>query len=232
MIVESGILLHMGINYVITPPPDLDKRSFLAFQTALMDEGIDYGEAKYSEREIGLTREAPPLQIRILTTSQPVGQLLVVSPRPEDGIEIFGRKTEAITNAFIQTWPRSKQIVACDCTIRYLYASERQHAFEEIWEARLKQPKEALSIFEAAVGGGGLRFVMPANPGSANPAEIEVKIESYLKDPRQIYVDTQFKWPQTRQPGASFDPVERLHIVDRFIEEKVITFMTMKEDDA
>ncbi len=225
MNVESGILLHMGINYLLTPPPNLDMRKFLDFQGALLDEGIDYGEARHSDKEIHLRRANPPLQIRVLTPHPPMGQLLIVAPQPEDGLEMFGRKAEAIVNAFGNTWPVQHQIVSCDCTIRYLYESSRAHAFEEIWESRLKQSKENLAIFGSPVGGGGLRFVMPVMPTAPEPVEIEVKIESYLKDPRKLYVDVRFKWPQTRHSALTFEPLERLKTVDRFIEDKALAFM-------
>ena len=66
---------------------------------------------------------------------------------------------------------------------------------------------------------------MPPMLNNPNPVEIEVKVESYLKNPRQLYIDVQFKWPQSRQQPLSFDPVQRLKSVDEFIENKVIAFL-------
>lgn len=225
MNIQSGILLHLGIVYVMAPQPDINKRQFLAFQNALMNEGIDYGEAKFTGQEIFLRRNSPPLQIRVAAINQPLGQLLVISPKPQDSLEIFGRNTEAIIEAFVKTWPQSTQIIKSECSIHYLFESSYQHAFEEIWTGRLKQPKEDLGIFGAPVAGGGLRFVMPPIPNNPNPVEIEVKIESFLKNPRQLYIDVQFKWPQSRQQPLTFDPVQRLKMVDEFIESKVIAFL-------
>lgn len=222
---QSGILLHMGINYLLTPLSVIDKRRFLAFQTALINEGIEYDEAKHTEREINLLRQNSPLQIRVIISNSPLGQILVAAPRPEGGLEMFGRQAQAVIEAFAKTWPEAKQVVTCDGTVRYLFESDASHAFEEIWETRLKQSKAELAIFDTPVGGGGLRFVLPAMVNQPDPAEIELKIESYLQNPKKIFVDVRFKWLKAKPVDDGIDPADRLRIIDRFVEEKVIAFM-------
>lgn len=225
MNINSGILLHMGINYVVAPPPQIDQRRFLAFQTALLDKGIDYGEAKYTERDISLTRTEPSLQVRIVIPEARVGQLLIVAPKSGEGIDLFGMQAEEIVEAFGGTWPDVRQVVASDCTLRYLYQSDQNHAFQEIWEQRLNQSAQLLEVFGAPVSGGGLRLVIAPSPVEANPAEVDLKIESFLQDPSKVFLEVQYKWPQKQPPDSPFDPRARLQEVDRFIDEKVLAFM-------
>ncbi|RME43661.1 MAG: hypothetical protein D6796_12825, partial [Caldilineae bacterium] len=158
MNIESGILLHMGVNYLLAPPPNVDKRQFLAFQSALMDAGVDYGEARHNGQTIILIRKSSPLQVRVGLPNPSLGQLLIVAPTPDVGLEMFGRQADAIVDAFVETWPACNRIVAADCTIRYLYESSHSRAFDEIWQARLNQSPDALDVFGAPVGGGGLRL--------------------------------------------------------------------------
>ncbi len=223
----EGIPLHIGINYVISPPPEIDKRKLLDFQSMLLDVGIDFSGGEDREREICVLRKVPPLEIRVVTIAgAPVGQLLVIAPRPNRSPDEFGKEVEAIIAAFQKTWVGPKQILSCDTTIRYLYESSGEHAFKELWETRLGQSRGSLDVFGRPVLGGGLRFVMPPRPDEDDPAQVEVKIESYLQDTKKIFVEVDFKWPQPKPPGASFDAIRRLGIVDGYIENEVKSFVT------
>jgi hypothetical protein len=106
-----------------------------------------------------------------------------------------------------------------------LYETSAEHAFQELWEMRLRQPPDSLAVLGRPVLGGGLRFVMPPQPDDPEPVQIEVKIESFLRDTKKIFVETQFAWPSPMSPGAPF-PVNRLEQVNKYIEESVISFIT------
>ena len=221
----EGRTHHVGINYILSPPPDIDKKYYLDFQRALVDEGIDF-DSGGDTPEIHIERKTPPLQIRVLASKEaPVGQLLIIAPRPDRAPDAFGKEAEAIVRAFKNTWRTSMQILSCDSTIRYLYETTGEHAFQELWETRLKQPKASLNTLSKPVLGGGLRFVMPPIPGEPDPTQIEVKIESYLQDSRKIFVEVEFKWPQPKAADTPFDPMNRLMIVENYIEKQVKPFI-------
>jgi hypothetical protein len=222
----EGILLHIGINYVISPPPELNKRQYLAFQNALVDVGIEFNRANDTPQEICIEKKAPPLRIRVIAAPDaPIGQLLIVAPHPNRNVSIFCKQTESIVEAFNQTWERDKQILSCDSTIRYLYETSSEHAFKELWEAKLQQPESSLKPFGRPVLGGGLRFVMPPLESEDDPTQIEVKIESYLQDSQKIFIEVGFKWPQPKPPGSPFDPIKRLETVNNYIEKEVKAFI-------
>lgn len=225
---ESRVTIHMGINFVLSPMPTINPQTNLSFQQSLMTEGIDFSKVELEEGAITVLREAPTLlQVKVATLPPPsVGQLLILGPRSGWYLEPFVREAEAVVSAFNSTWPqKNRQTISCDVTFRDLFASSGEHAFKELWETRLHQSAESLSVLGRPVLGGGLRFVMPPRPEETEPLQIEVKIESFLKDTSKIYVETQFTWPAPRAPGVPLDPTSRLKQVDEYVEDEVISFI-------
>lgn len=232
---DSRQIIHMGINYVILPIPIIDQEHFLKFQDSLISKGIDFTHAACEKNEIRAWRNPPlPLQISAIAQTarpQPLGQILIVAPTPNRPLDNFASETEAVLEAFDQTWvPQNRQIISCDVTIRCLYQSTSEHAFKELWEDRLLQSSASLASLERNVLGGGLRFVMPPQPRDPQPTQVEVKIESYLRDTKKIFVETQFAWPQPKPPGSDFDPRIRLDQANNYILNQVHAFMEESHD--
>lgn len=228
----EGIPHHIGINYVIAPLPALNKAQHITFQQALNNAGVEFNTTDNSDG-ITITRREPPLVIKVAAVSNtPVGQLLMVAPRPQRTPEEFGKEAEAIATAFMATWPGTQQIVTCDATVRYLYQTTAEHAFKELWEGRLGQSASSLQRFERGIVGGGLRLVMTPPPEHPDAAHIEIKVESFLENSRQFFIEAIFRWllPQNRPPV--FDTAQRLAKVDKFIEDELIPFITERNDDG
>jgi len=228
MIPHSRQTIHMGINYVFSPVPVINRLSFIRFQQNLMDRGIDFTTTILNEPEIVIIRDKPTrLEIRVVSLSQqPVAQFVVVAPHLGCDLEPFVKEVEAVVEAFDRTWQSAKrQVISCDSTFRDLYETSEDHAFKEIWEVRLGQSANELQPFGRRVLGGGLRFVMPPQPEDPEPVQIEVKVESFLKDTHKLFIETQFTWPSPMQPGEPFDPKARLSQVDNYIEHEVKSFL-------
>ncbi len=227
----EGIPHHIGINYVITPVPVTNKAQAITFQQALVNAGIDFNTADDSNG-ITITRREPPLVIKVTPIpNAPVGQLLMVAPRPQRTPEEFGKEAEAIAAAFMATWTNTRQIVTCDATIRYLYQTTSEHAFKELWEGRLGQSASSLQRFGRGIAGGGLRLVMTPPADKPDAAHIEIKVESFLEDARQFFIEAIFRWPVPQTGAPTFDTAQRLTNVDRFIEDELIPFITERDDD-
>ena len=225
---DSRQTIHIGINFVFSPLPTIDAQSKVRFQQSLLTSGIDFARTDSKEREVFVLRETPSrLEIRVVAMpGAPVGQLLVVSPDPKTELELFAKDAEAIVEAFEATWPaQNRQIISTDVTLRDLYEATGEHAFQELWEKRLKQAPTSLARLGHPVLGGGLRFVMPPRAEDPEPVQIEVKIESFLQDTKKIFVETQFVWPSPKAPGAPFGIKERLQQVDRYVEDNVELFI-------
>jgi len=223
--------IHMGINFIVSPTPIINRQTYLDFQNSLDQCSVEFTNAARQDsqqgHQIAITRAGPrPLQIVVVaSTLQPVGQLLILAtPEPGRTLEYFIQEAEHVVEAFQTTWPiPHRQIIKRDVALRDLYETTSEHAFQEIWQDQLGQTVNSLAAFDRLVLGGGLRFVMP--PQRDKPAQIEVKIESYLKDSSKLFVETQFAWHEPMPPGAPFDPRERLLEANSYIENHILAFM-------
>jgi len=225
---ESRQTIHMGINFVFAPPPAMDKQSHLRFQQALVGAGIEYTGVRLPENQIEVQcGTANPLVIKVIGSDPRIGQLLILAPQAAGslGLDMFIKDSEAVVKAFEETRGGQRQILASDVTLRDLFDTTHEHAFQELWEHRLGQPEEALKVLGRGIQGGGLRLVIPPLAGDTEPVQIELKIESYLRDSQRLWVETIFKWPQPRAVQERMDPGAQLRQADRYVEECVVKFM-------
>ncbi len=226
MRVDTQQSLHFGINYVIAPLPLINNKQQREFQGKLAEEGIEFEQSGCKGNDMRFSNGPPhPLQVRVAQAGPQVGQLLVVAAHPNRPMELFIEEAGIVCAAFQAVWPGRFQIVARDCTIRNLYVAQAEHAFKYLWEQRLGQDADQLSHFGRTVLGGGLRFVMPPDENAGKPANIEVKIESYLEDSTRIYVDVLFGWPQPMGPGTELDPGPLLTEANEYADREVVDFI-------
>lgn len=215
----------MGVNFTLAPMPVLDTQFSLSMQGVLADENISPSRVNQSERELTIVREgASPLNIKV-GLQGPVGQLLITSPFPERSVEVFAREAASVVMAFeMASATPPRQTISKDATIRELYDAEGIHAFQEIWEEFLQQDSSRLDMLGKEVLGGGLRFVMPPRPDEVDPVQMELKIESFLRDSSKIYLEAQFAWPQPSQPGVQLNPEALLVTVDTYLQQIASSF--------
>jgi hypothetical protein len=223
---ESRKIIHIGINFVFTPPPVIDHSKSLDFQKNLIACGIEFSGANLDKQKIDIICKDPePLQITVNVAAPQVGQLVLIANQPGHSLEYFNKKAEAVVKAFHQTWPEPKSVITRDATIRNLFETESPHSFQELWEKRLGQPANFLQHFGRPVLGGGLRLVMAELPTEPDPLRIEIKYESFLMDLKKFFIETQFVWPKPGIPNVSFDPENRLNQLDEFIKNNVVSFI-------
>lgn len=223
----SRQIIHLGIHCIFAPPPVITNQISLKFQQALISRSIEFTNTGYRDDLITIMRDQP-ISLQIMVAAPPkqsTGELVIFSYGPPLLFESFIQETEFIVEAFEDTWQLSqRQIIAQDVTVRDLYETEAQHAFQEIWETRLKQPGDSLAALGGPVLGGGLRFVIPPQPNA--PAQIEVKIESFLRDARKIFIETQFVWQQPMAPRMPFTPRDKLLEVNNYATTQVLRFIS------
>ncbi|MBI4834604.1 MAG: hypothetical protein HY811_07295 [Planctomycetes bacterium] len=231
MLTESRIPFHFGVNYIFAPMPVLTKEAFLDLQKELGGQGVNFVTAQREETSFNFVKEvqSPNLQLKIIAGAQTpigIGQLLIIESQPKEDSTFFIKQAEAICLSFNNIWKQPFQIIKRDVCLRYLYQSKEQHAFQYLWEKRLGQDETGLSALGRPVLGGGLRLVMPPKKDEKIPCEIEVKIESFLRYTKKIFVETQFVWPQPLQPTKNFEPGKLLNLVDSYAKTEVIKFIT------
>jgi hypothetical protein len=174
-------------------------------------------------------RQAPPVHVTVGLVGPGIGQLLIAAPQPNRPLVSFIEDAEAVVQAYRRVWPGPIQIVRRDCTLRYLYAVREGHAMQFLWERRLHQTEEALSALGRPVLGGGLRLVMPARPNVPDDPGIEVKIESFLSDARQLFLEVQLVWEIPAPPGAEPDPRPLIEAADAYVDGPLTQFVAGDE---
>ena len=228
---NSRVIIHLGINFILAPCPNLTAIHRLAFQQAILEEGLEYQRVTNQADKFIITRETqPPLEITIAPINQPqIGQLLIVSSQPKGSLslELFIAEAEAVARAFLKTWPRPVyQILSNDLAIKELHETSGEHAFQEIWEERLHQSQKSLDIFNRPILGGGLRFVMPPLQSDPAPKQIEIKIESFLKNTNNIYIELQVSYPEPAVCNGPFEIGMQMKDANQFLEQQVYSFIT------
>ena len=230
----SEQLIHIGINFLTLPGVIISAQNSLKFQQEIISSGLEFTKVEIApdNNRISIIRESPsPLHILVSVQQPPVAQLTIIAPHPKTTIDLFVDEVEAVIRAYEATWPaESRKVVHSDGAIRELLeaSGEYTHAFQELWEMRLKQSAESLKIFGKPIRGGGLRFVLNPLPTDADPVQIEVKIESYLQNTKMIFVETIFNW-FTQTP---INPKERIVSMDAYIKEHVHKFILGETNDT
>ena len=192
MKIDHQKFIHLGINFLTSPRPILSQQKMLEFQQAIINNGLEFSRVEQNPGVLNIIRDSiSPLTIRVVSPNQPLGQIIVISQFPKKPLNLFIDEACAAINAFNDVWGSDKrQILGGDTTLRELIETSSQHAFQELWEKRLEQSSKVLATFERPVRGGGLRFVLDPKPDDLQSSQMEVKIESYLKDSTKIFVES------------------------------------------
>jgi hypothetical protein len=232
MKIDHQKFIHLGIDFVTSPRPILTQQTMLEFQQAILNNGLEFSHVEQNPEFLNIIRDKiSPLTIRVISPNQPLGQIIVISQFPKQPLNLFVKEACAVIDAFNDVWGSDKrQVLGGDTTLRELIETTSPHAFQELWEERLEQSAKALAVFDRPVRGGGLRFVLDPKPGDLQSSQMEVKIESYLKDSTKIYVEVQSKW-QLSKPQSEFDVEDRLIEVQKFLGEKVHSFLSGDNND-
>ncbi len=219
--------LHFGVNYLLVPFQELGEKFHIEFQRNLIGEGLAFSalkkESKPTKWMFNRDLDPGPLQIMVGEAGPQVGQIVIAASQPNRSLEVFTKEAQAVCRSFTKTWPGKYQIIHRDVTIRSLYPTEGEHAFEYLWEGMLGQTGKKISILNRRVLGGGLRVVMP--PENPEDAVIEIKIESFFEDPQKIFIETQFTWGNPLPPTDNIDPAGILELVEEYGTEEVLNFL-------
>ena len=232
---ESRTSIHFSTSYIIARVWRPDKTVAVDFQKALLENELDFAQTNIWPNMFKLLRTEPSnLQIKLESLGPQVSSIQVSSLNPQYDLEMFGKEAAAACDAHQRTWQKGGcQIINCSAKIQHLYSC-REHAFKYLWETRLGQVGADLRCLGARpVAGGGLRLVMPPYAAEgAEPCSIEIRIESFLREQKKLFVETAFTWPRPRllRETEKFDPQERLRIVQRYATEQVWDFLVLKEN--
>jgi len=225
---ESRQSVYFGVNYITASRWISDKKKLLDFQNALLENRLEFSDTKLGDLNFTLFRKEPsPLLVKVASLGPQVSNVIINAERPVHSLDLFAKEADVICSAYKQTWLDSPcQILRCDATIRHLYSCA-DHAFKYLWENRLEQKPQDFQYLGRPVSGGGLRLVMPPVKEDAEPVQIEIKIESFLRESGKMFIETLFVWPQPRvlQKDTKFDPELRLKRVEKYAISNVCDFV-------
>lgn len=231
---QSKTTVHLSLQYVLAGAWVPERARTVEFEKALLDNGLDFGQTQSRENAFILIRMQPShLQVKIESLGPQVISLQIAANNPQYEREMFSRDAEAVTQAFLKTWPAEHyQILTVNSKIHHLYSAQT-HAFQYIWEERLGQTPEDFRLLGGRpVAGGGLRLVMPPHAvQGAEPTSIDLRVESFLREPNKVFIETAFTWPKPRviSTEQGFEPQRHIEETERFAAEEVWNFLTRQQ---
>lgn len=230
---ESRESIYFGVSYVIASEWSSDAMKRLDFQKALAKQQLDFPKTGVGPHDFTLVRtDQSPLQVKIASLGPGVSSVSISSEIPVHSLELFGKEAEVVCDAYRQTWLQEQcQILRSNARIRHLYSCQN-HAFKYLWENRLGQnPQDFHYLGKRPVLGGGLRLVMPPIKEPGEPVQIEIKIESFFRELKKMFIETFFVWPELRllPKNKKFDPEIRLTKVEEYATSEVWNFVLKPE---
>jgi hypothetical protein len=229
---ESRQSIYFDISYIIARDWAADTMKRLQFQKTLAEKQLDFPQTGAGPSDFTLIRIEPsPLQVKVASLGPRVSSIFIGSENPAYMLELFGKEAKTVCDAYRQTWLSEPcQILQCNARIRHLYSC-RDHAFKYLWEDRLGQTPQDFHYLGKPVLGGGLRLVMPPLKEDTEPVQIEIKIESFLREPKKMFVETFFLWPQPRllAENTGFDVEARLKSVEKYATTNLCDFIAQSE---
>jgi hypothetical protein len=231
IIQESKTTSHFSISFVLAGNWIPDPIRQIDFQKALLENGLEFSQSAAYKNGFQFRREPPssPLQVALESPAPQIHNLKIMALNPNCDLDYFCREAEAITAAYQQTWPAEQfQILNTSARIDHLYSAQI-HAFQYLWENRLGQsPEDFKALGGRPVSGGGLRLMMPPHSvGGQDPVTIEIRIESFLREPRKLLVETGFTWPKPRTVGKEdrFESRPFMEMVEHYAAGEVWNFI-------
>ncbi len=218
--------LHYGVGCIVAPMTLGDSAKCRDFEDVLAKAGLEFDKKETLPNGFVFvrTKNDKNLQLRIVVPGPRVAQIILVAPNPGVAFGAFGREAGSACKAMAEVWPSVKTVVQREVTIRHLYDAEGEHAFKFLWEKRLGQKREDLDVFGRVLG-GGIRLVVP--PTQEQRTQLNIRVESYLKDSRKLFVEVQCHWPNPVPVEEGLKPQELLESVDRVIDTQVAKFISM-----
>lgn len=232
---ESRQSIYFGVGYVIASKWSSDAMKRLDFQKLLAEKQLDFPQTRVGVHDFTLVRvEQSPLQVKVASLGPQVSSISISSEKPVHSLDLFGKEAEAVCDSYRQTWLKEQcQILQSNARIRHLYSCQN-HAFKYLWEDWLGQnPDDFHYLGKRPVLGGGMRLVMPPMKGDSEPVQIEVKVESFLRESKKMFIETFFVWPKPRllPSETKFDPGFRLGRAESYAIGKVCDFVLRSKAD-
>lgn len=243
MIEHSRQTVQFTVGFLIGPALELDEQRTAAFRARLEEEGIRFEHAEHGDSTLVLARDTPSsLQVQIVSGQVgggsepvPVTQIMVATVIGQDVQAApageFADAAHEVTDAAREVWPEMEYVLGWNTGVRTLFASSTEHSFQYLWEQRLGQDTQELSVFGRPILGGGLRLMFPPGQGEGEQYQAEVRVESFLEDVRRLYVEVNLA-NGAPEPINALNPTVLIQGTESFLNDRVIPFLLGGERPA
>ena len=243
MIEHSRQTVQFTVGFLIGPALELDEERIAAFRARLEEEDIRFEHAEHADSTLVLARNAPSsLQVQIASGQVgggaepvPVTQIVIATAIGQDvavaAVADFADAAHEVTDVARDVWPEMEYVLGWNTGIRSLFASSTEHSFQYLWEQRLGQDTQELSVFGRPILGGGLRLMFPPGQAEGEHYQAEVRVESFLEDVRRLYVEVNLA-SGTPEPINALNPTVLIQGTESFLNDRVIPFLMGGERPA
>ncbi len=243
MIEQSRQTIQFTVGFLIGPALELDEQRVAAFRARLEEEDIRFEHAEHADSTLVLARTAPSsLQVQIVSGQVgaaaepvPVTQIVIATVIGQDSpvaaMAEFADAAHEVTDVVRDLWPEMEYVLGWNTGVRSLFASSTEHSFQYLWEQRLRQDTQELSVFGRPILGGGLRLMFPPGQDEGEHFQAEVRVESFLEDVRRLYVELNLA-NGNPEPINALNPTVLIQATEAFMDERVLPFLLGGEQPA
>ncbi|HEU0078434.1 MAG TPA: hypothetical protein VFQ76_12330 [Longimicrobiaceae bacterium] len=238
MIEHSRQTIQFTVGFLIGPALELDEERIAAFRARLEEEDIRFEHAEHADSTLVLARNAPSsLQVQIVSGQVgggpepvPVTQIVIATAIGQDvpvaEVADFANAAHEVTDVARDVWPEMEYVLGWNTGVRSLFASSTEHSFQYLWEQRLGQDTQELSVFGRPILGGGLRLMFPPGQEEGEQYQAEVRVESFLEDVRRLYVEVNLAHGSP-EPINALNPTTLIGATEAFMDERVLPFLRL-----
>lgn len=236
MIEHSRQTIQFTVGFLIGPALELDEQRIAAFRARLEEEDIRFEHAEHVDNSLVLARTAPSsFQVQMVSGQVgggpepvPVTQIVIATAVGQDvpvaAVAEFADAAHEVTDIARDVWPEMEFVLGWNTGVRSLFASSTEHSFQYLWEQRLGQDTQELSVFGRPILGGGLRLMFPPGQGEGEQYQAEVRVESFLEDVRRLYVEVNLA-SGTPEPINALNPTVLIQATEAFVDERLLPFL-------
>ena len=240
MIEHSRQTIQLTVGFLIGPALELNEERIAAFRARLEEEDIRFEHAEHADQTLVLARGAPSsLQVQIVSGQVgagpepvPVTQIVIATAIGQDvtvaAVADFADAAHEVTDVARDVWPEMEYVLGWNTSVRSLFASSTEHSFQYLWEQRLGQDTQELSVFGRPILGGGLRLMFPPGQEEGEHYQAEVRVESFLEDVRRLYVEVNLAHGNP-EPINALNPTTVIQATEAFMDERVLPFLRLAE---
>lgn len=241
MIEESRQTLQLSVGFLVAPALELSDERFAALRSRLDEEGIRFEQAEQQDNAVFLLRQQPStLHVQVTNGSlpgpeaPPVTQFVVVTAVSQEAAASspteFADVAHEITDIARDVWPEMEHVLGWSTALRAIFASSTEHSFQYLWEQRLGQPADSLALFARPIVGGGMRVLLAPGAGPDEQFQVEIKVESLLEDPRQLYLELDLG-STAPGPMSLMNPTTLVNVTEDLLQDRVIPFLRVQQGE-